>query len=109
MENDMQVTVVRAVVVMVALMVLAIVGLEIFHPGDNAIAIGHILTIGVPTTLGLMTYLNSVQNGRKSDAISTAVNGLNAERVADARSAGHAAGVTAERARAGQCDEKTPE
>lgn len=97
----MQTTMVRAVVVMAALAFTAIVALAVLRPGD-ATAIGHILTITIPTTTALLALLSSQANGRKADAqsektdaIHDAVNGLNAKRMADA----HAAGVADERAR----------
>jgi hypothetical protein len=87
----MQSTMVRAVVVMSAMAFLAIAALAIFQPGDH-VAMGHILTIAVPTTAALLGLLRSTANGR-------ALNGLNAGRVDDARTAGHAAGVADERQR----------
>lgn len=60
----MQSTLARAVVLMSGMAFTAIVVLELFKPGDNNIAIGHVLTIAVPTTAGLLALLQSARNGR---------------------------------------------
>lgn len=69
----MQSTMIRLAVVMTALMIGAIVALEIFHPGDNSVAIGHVLTIGIPTTAALLGLVKSTENGQKVEALHTIV------------------------------------
>lgn len=71
----MQSTMIRLSVAMTALMIGAIVALEIFHPGDNSVAIGHVLTIGIPTTAALLGLVKSTETGRKVEAVHRAVNG----------------------------------
>lgn len=78
----------RLAVVMTALMIGAIVALEVFHPGDNSIAIGHILTIGIPTTAALLGLVRSSQNGQRLDDLHEAVNGRMDQQLAQARVAG---------------------
>lgn len=71
----MQRSAIIAVTSMSALMIFAIVILEIFHAGDNSVAIGHVLTIGIPTTMGLLGLLRSNDNGEKLKDIHTQLNG----------------------------------
>lgn len=97
----MQSTMVRLAVVMTALMIGAVVMLEVLQPGDNSIAIGHILTIGIPTTAALLslvrsseTLTRSTENSQRLDDISNTINGQTVVRISDA----HAAGVVEGRA-----------
>lgn len=69
----MQSTMIRLSVAMTALMIGAIVALEIFHPGDNSVAIGHVLTIGIPTTAALLSLVKSAENGQKVEALHTTI------------------------------------
>lgn len=84
----MQSTMVRLAVIMTALMIGAIVALEVFHPGDNSIAIGHILTIGIPTTAALLGLVRSSQNGQRLGDLHEAINGRMDQQLAQARQIG---------------------
>ena len=84
----MQSTMVRLAVVMTALMIGAIVALEVLHPGDNSIAIGHILTIGIPTTAALLGLVRSTQNNQRLEDLHEAVNGRMDQQLEQARAAG---------------------
>ena len=96
----MQPTMVRAAVVMTALTIAAIVGLAIVRPGDS-IAIGHVLTIAIPTTTALLSLLSSRDNGKRQAEIHEKLNGRLDDQIALARQTGYAEGVRAERTRHG--------
>lgn len=86
----MQSTMIRLAVVMAALMIGAIVALEVFRPGDNSVVIGHILTIGIPTTAALLSFIRSTETKQRVGELHEAVNGRMSEQLEQARAAGRA-------------------
>lgn len=63
----MQTTVLVTIIAAVA--IVAVAAMEIFSPGDHGIAIGHVLTIAVPTMAALLGLIKSTDNGKKADVM----------------------------------------
>lgn len=83
-----------AVVVMASLTIIVIAGLEVLHPGDNSVVIGHILTIAVPTTTALLALLNSKANTAKIQDIHLSINSRLDQLMVAEKALSHTQGVT---------------
>lgn len=57
------------VTVLASVAIIAVAAMEIFSPGDHGIAVGHVLTIAVPTMASLLGLIRSNSNGRKADVM----------------------------------------
>lgn len=58
-------TPVQALVIIVSITVAGLVALNVLVPGDHSALTKDILSIAVPSTVGLMTWLNSAKNSEK--------------------------------------------
>lgn len=81
-----------AAVVLTVSMIGAVVALEVFRSGDNAIAIGHVLTVGVPTVTVLIAFIQSANSALRTqqrlEDLHEAVNGRMDQQLEQARAAG---------------------
>lgn len=96
----MNVTTVRAIVIVMVATVAAIVSLAIFVPGDNTVVVLQIVGVVAPTTAALLALLKSAENTIKTEATQEQVQRLSVTvdgrltQLLEARSdASHAAGV----------------
>lgn len=83
-----------AAVVLTLSMIGAVVALEVFRSGDNSIAIGHVLTVGVPTVTVLVAFIQSANSNLRTqqrlEDLHEAVNGRMDQQLIQARQIGRA-------------------